>query len=207
MVFLVPGWRAQKWSQYPAILSTKFVLEDLFAQFRYVRALDRQTHVPKHRDHHGPALRGNQDIRSTESVSYRKRAYKDRLRECGATDEECDFIIGDGKKGTRIELNAMDSAQFVEWLERKFAEHGVAKVVPDKATLDAAYKRAILVKLANNAIGSVQAAWTKNGDDVSVPDDLERQVRDLVEGTSLSWDAAIMNLPMSQDPKPAQRKS
>ncbi|MBA2528203.1 MAG: hypothetical protein H0V18_20830 [Pyrinomonadaceae bacterium] len=142
---------------------------------------------------------------ASESVSYRKRAYKDRLRECGATVEECDFIIGDRKKGTRIELNAMDSQQFIDWLELKFAEHGVTKVVPNQATLEAAYKRAILVMLANDAIGSVQSAWNENGHGVSIPDDLEQQVRIQVEGTELSWDAAIMKL-LPLDPKPAQKK-
>jgi hypothetical protein len=79
------------------------------------------------------------------------------------------------------------------------------KVVPNQATLEAAYKRAILVMLANDAIGSVQSAWNENGHGVSIPDDLEQQVRIQVEGTELSWDAAIMKL-LPLDPKPAQKK-
>lgn len=127
----------------------------------------------------------------SETVNYNQRASKVRLRECGASEEECAFIIGDGRKGTRIELNAMDSQQFIDWLVRKFEEHGVKKIVPAKDVLEAVYRLAMLNQKANEAIARVQDEWGANGH-VDVPADLEEQVRDLLAETpKLSWDQAV----------------
>ena len=57
-----------------------------------------------------------------------------RLLNSGATAEECEFLVRQ-----RVELNAMTSEQFVEFIKRKLTEHGVEKVVPPKQTLDEAY--------------------------------------------------------------------
>ena len=69
-----------------------------------------------------------------------------RLRECGATEDECDFLVEQGRwrswTGARIELNAMDSGQFIRWLEARLKETGVTKVVPDPDVLIRAYRRA-----------------------------------------------------------------
>ena len=62
-----------------------------------------------------------------------------RLRECGATEDECDYLVG----GERIELNAMDSGQFIEWLEQCLDEAGVEKVIPEADVLETAYRRAV----------------------------------------------------------------
>jgi hypothetical protein len=127
----------------------------------------------------------------SETVSYSKRASKYRLRECGASEEECAFIIGDGFKGTRIELNAMDSQQFIDWLVRKFEEHGVKKIVPAKDVLESVYRLAKLNQKANEAIARVQDEWGANGH-VDIPADLEEQVRNLVaESPEISWDQAV----------------
>lgn len=128
---------------------------------------------------------------ASESVHYSKRVYKGRLKECGATEDECSFIIGDGKDGKRIELDAMDSQTFIGWLERKFAEHGVQKVIPDKATLEAAYKLAILRGQANTAIAQIQQAWNQNGHGHAAPEEIEELVKNTIEGTTFSWDDAI----------------
>jgi len=39
----------------------------------------------------------------------------------GATEEEIDFLLGDGERGERVELNAMPSDSFVEFLEGTLA--------------------------------------------------------------------------------------
>lgn len=41
----------------------------------------------------------------------------------------------------RVELNAMTTPQFIEWLERKMAEHGVGKVIPHDHTLEEQLKK------------------------------------------------------------------
>jgi hypothetical protein len=57
-------------------------------------------------------------------------------------------ISGGHKKrweGRRVELNAMGSQQFIDFLERKFQQHGVKKVVPDQKSLENAYIRAFRI--------------------------------------------------------------
>lgn len=106
---------------------------------------------------------------------------------CKATKEEIEFLAD----GQRVELNAMDSAQFIEWLERKLEEHGVKKLIPDKAVLESVYKLAILTVKANRAIAKVQDEWNENGH-VDIPDNLEDRVRDLlIEKPELPWDQAV----------------
>ena len=48
-------------------------------------------------------------------------------------------------EGRRVELNAMGSQQFIDFLERKFQQHGVKKVVPDQKSLENAYIRAFRI--------------------------------------------------------------
>ena len=124
----------------------------------------------------------------SEPVDYRNR--KDpriRLRQCGATADECDYLVA----GERIELNAMDSAQFIDWLEKCLTEAGVAKVVPNADVVTTAYRRA--VKRAR-----VQQAIDKILDEeealVEVPENLQDSIRDRITGTADSWDRAIWSL-------------
>ncbi|MGI8836581.1 MAG: hypothetical protein ACR2H4_08080, partial [Pyrinomonadaceae bacterium] len=118
--------------------------------------------------------------------NYQTRA---KLRRGGATSEEIEFLVG----GERVELNAMTSGQFIEWIETKLQEHGVEKVVPDEETLVATYKRASLVRHANEALATIQENWSGNGN-IEVPADLATQIRERIIGTHLSWDEAIKEI-------------
>lgn len=130
-----------------------------------------------------------------ESVDYRHFALNRTMINSGATPEEAEFFCGDGLEGQRIELNAMDSQQFIDWLEEKLQEHGVTKVVPISETLQAAYRRAVLVALANKALAEVQAKWNTNGNsEVAIPEDLSDQIQELITGTNRSWDDAILEV-------------
>jgi DNA topoisomerase VI subunit B len=125
------------------------------------------------------------------------------LLEYGATPEEADFLAGEkvthkrgGKehlewRAKRVELNAMTSERFVGWIERKLEENGVTKVVPDEATLAAAWQRADRVSRIKAAIAKIESAAIE----VPVPDDLKTQVRDLLRmEPSLSWDEALAHI-------------
>ncbi len=130
---------------------------------------------------------------ASENVTLKKDS-RHELRRSGATSEEMEFLLN----GERVELNAMDSQQFVDWLEQKFREHGVTKVVPDVATLEAAYKRAVLVGQANKALARVQKKWSKNGNSsIKVPGDLPERIRARIDGTNRSWDEAIKEIEAS----------
>ncbi len=133
---------------------------------------------------------------TSESVDLRNDPTHE-LKKCKATKEEIEFLAD----GQRVELNAMDSAQFIHWLEGKLEEHGVEKLVPDRATLESAYKLAILTRQANAAIARVQQEWDENGhDNIQVPSDLEEQIRSRISGTELSWDEAIKDIEAPETP-------
>jgi hypothetical protein len=121
------------------------------------------------------------------------------LRECGATEEECDFLIrrspSGGWTGERVELNAMTSDQFVAWLEGKLDEVGVAKVIPDRDTLAHAYRRAVRRQQVQEAIDEAVARVKAMADaEIVVPDDLTDRIREKLKGSAQSWDAVLWTL-------------
>jgi hypothetical protein len=130
-----------------------------------------------------------------ETVRYdSKKDPRKRLRECGATKDECDFLVqgrsGKGWQGKRAELNELTSPQFVQLLEQKFAEHGVAKVVPGKETLARAFRLACRKHRIQEAIDAATAAQDEGLPDV--PGTLEELVRGrLKKDPALSWDQAV----------------
>jgi hypothetical protein len=122
------------------------------------------------------------------------------LRDQGATQEERDFLVrqktGSGWVGERVELNAMTSRQFIEFLERKLVEAGVAKLVPDAAVLVKAYRRAAAIASIERAI---EALDEHQGDDVTIPPDLVEVVTARLAGTDLSWDEVVWRLASGDD--------
>jgi hypothetical protein len=107
-------------------------------------------------------------------------------------EEEADFLRGEyshdkgGWVGQRVELNAMTSQQFIDWLEKKLKQVGVKKVAPDKKTLAAAWQRAVAIGKARKAIEEE----VKNKP-VAVPTGLEKKLRGtLKRNPTLSWDEA-----------------
>ena len=78
-------------------------------------------------------------------------AAEGRLIRDGASPEEIDFLMT-----KRVELNAFTSDKLVEWIEGKLEEHGVAKVIPDEATLTEAYRR------------ELQSAWLRDRFDAAL---------------------------------------
>ena len=73
------------------------------------------------------------------------------LRRHGATDQEINFL-----RWERVELNAMTSGQFIDFIEAKFAEHGVEKVLPDAAVIGAHARRLIEQRLAHYALAEIR---------------------------------------------------
>jgi len=115
-----------------------------------------------------------------------------------ATEAELNFLV-EGKPvsyrkgwvGQRVELNAMTSAQFVAWLERKLKEHGVTKVIPDKATLIDAWRHAQLIAQVKQAVQELKAEAAANP--LKPPANLNRRVRDeLCKNPEKSWDEVLV---------------
>ena len=123
-----------------------------------------------------------------------KSAIRDRLVVNGATEREIEFLLtGPGNTGQRVELNAMTSRQFVEYVEAKLIEQGVGKVVPDAGTLDNVYRLFVRSARAKRVVKQALAAMTTEA--ITPPADLEEQARAyLAEHPATSWDDAVAML-------------
>lgn len=117
--------------------------------------------------------------------------------ECDATDEEAAFLVSGGYpgrwRGHRVEINAMTSDQLIAWLEAKFDEHGVQKVIPESDTLNNAYRRAVFLKRMQVEIAELEAEM--QDDDTAVPVHLPARVKALLKkNPAMSWDEAVWEL-------------
>jgi hypothetical protein len=139
----------------------------------------------------------------SESVIYSSSTINpcESLRSCGATDEECDFLV-QGRSaltrqwhGKRIELNAMTSQQFLDWLEHSLREAGVTKVVPDAPTLAQAYRHQKRVAALQDIIAkAIQAYDAQEPDALVIPADLPQRVRERITDSARSWDEGLWQL-------------
>ncbi|MFH1743229.1 MAG: DUF2399 domain-containing protein [bacterium] len=118
------------------------------------------------------------------------------LKESGATEEECDFLVQRDRwgswKGERVELNSMTSEQFIQFIERKFEEHGVEKFVPETEVLEQTYKRACRLTAIEKAMAEADREF--QDDKVDIPDELGNSVKRMIEGKSQSWDDTVWDL-------------
>ena len=113
-----------------------------------------------------------------------------KLAEWGATDDEIAAL-----NGSRVELNAFTSGDLIDWIECKLDEHGVKKIVPDRATLESAYRRATEIENVERAMDEAAKKIRDRAEEVDIPDDLEEQVRERLEkDPSCSWDAVVAEL-------------
>lgn len=134
---------------------------------------------------------------------------RENLRSQGATKEECNFLVrgrrGKSWWGERVELNAMSSPQFIEFVHSQLEAHGVEKLVPDEEVLAAAYwqvrRRDALMKEIERRLAESQLADSGDGDRqiLATPDDLSERVRDLLDGTKLNWISAVQQIAREDD--------
>ncbi|MBC1260980.1 DUF2399 domain-containing protein [Synechococcus sp. BSF8S] len=129
------------------------------------------------------------------------------LRKCGATEDEIDFLVEEGDtitggwKGLRVELNAMTAPQFIEFVHGQLDAHGVKKVVPDEATLAAAYQHVRRTDALKAAVEVLLEEQQADGDPalLTSPDQLGSKVLARITGTGLSWEDAIQELARDED--------
>jgi len=138
---------------------------------------------------------------------------KVHLRECGATEAECAFLVTERKRdirngkwhvswvGERIELNAMDSQQFLDWLEAKLQAAGVAKVVPDDDALAVAYRHLQRIAMLEQALEAARALPVA---ETPVPADLAAQIRGRITDTAAAWDDALWDIVRAQEATPPE---
>ena len=132
----------------------------------------------------------------SEAVEYSGDADpRSGLIERGATPAEAAYLVA-GKKderwtGRRVELNAMDARQFLDWLEAKLQAHGVKKFIPkDAEAIKTAWQRAWRINELNKAIAKAAASLPEAPEP---PADLAEQIRaKLAEHPAMRWDAALI---------------
>jgi hypothetical protein len=168
--------RRYRFTSTPKVIDLGLTLAD-------VQAMDLQAEPQPHRQEKDPKL---------------------DLARCGATPEEQAFLIPGERRwnpsthtwywpGQRVELNAMTSDQFVDWIERRLTEHGVQKVIPDPDTLAEAYQLAVRTTAMNAELVRLQGTMTQQP--VVVPDDLDVRIRAVLrESPELSWDAVVWKI-------------
>jgi hypothetical protein len=131
----------------------------------------------------------------SERVYYQgQKDPRESLRRCGATPEECAFLVqrrvGEGWEGERIELNAMDSVTFITWLEAKLVAAGVRKLVPEGEALTAAYQRMTLIAMLQRALDTALASLPAP-DTIPVPTGLAETISAAITNTADPWDEAL----------------
>jgi hypothetical protein len=141
-----------------------------------------------------------EDVRGleAETVEVKSRIKRRaKLRKHGATEEEIEFLvpIDADTKCRRVELNAMTSPQLVAFVERKLAEHGVAKVVPEDKVIEKHARRVLERALTEKAIREMALEIQREVANIELPPDLAAQINALVaERRVLSWDQAVSDI-------------
>ncbi len=135
-----------------------------------------------------------------------KIAMMNNLRENGARDDEIAFMFQDFdrlRSTRRVELNAMTSPQFIAFLERKFQENGIAKIVPDQDLLAEVYTGFERGRRLEEAVENLDEINMK---DFRPPRDLQRRVKKLLKQQPiLRWDAALTQI-INETPNGRRRK-
>jgi len=129
-----------------------------------------------------------------------RHALEENLRTNGASEAEISYMFRDFdrlRSTRRVELNAMTSPQFVDFVERKLLEHGIAKVVPDQELLAEVYvgiERGRRLKETIEQIGEIDMQ------DCRPPEDLEERVQQMLQkDPALRWDAAVAKIATKPD--------
>ena len=100
-----------------------------------------------------------------------------------------------------MELNAFTSDVFVEWLESKLEKQGVVKVIPDNATLESAYRRALSIQQYREAVDEATQEIQDRIAAVEIPENLRADLTQRMRShPSQPWDEALEEiLPSSED--------
>jgi hypothetical protein len=99
----------------------------------------------------------------------------ERLRRAGLTEEAIAFLAEE-----RVELNAMTSPEFVDFVERKLEEDKISKVIPSDETIKRAYRMFIDGKALREEFEKIRE--DRKVEEIEVPEDIVERVREVLEG-------------------------
>lgn len=115
---------------------------------------------------------------------------KETLRRHGATADEIEFLLGPEPR--RVELNAMTSPQFIEFIKTKLDEHGITKLIPSTEILEAHWRRLYAEHKARDAFEEIREKCEADAKTAVQPANLAEKVADaLRHHPTLPWDLAL----------------
>jgi hypothetical protein len=124
-------------------------------------------------------------------------ALEENLRTNGATESEIAFMFQDFdrlRSTRRVELNAMTSPQFIDFVERKLRDNGIAKIIPDQALLAKVYASLEKGRRLKEAANDIQKK-INTSDGSEAPADLEQRVTTILEKyPAMRWDDALTTI-------------
>jgi hypothetical protein len=130
-----------------------------------------------------------------ETVPVKSReARRNTLERHGATEDEIEFLAPEDEDEDcrRVELNAMTSRQLVDFVEDKFAEFGVKKVIPSDEVITEQARRLIEHKLTRDLLAEHAEKLARKAADAKLPRGLRLRLAKLRdERPELPWDAAL----------------
>ena len=89
----------------------------------------------------------------------------------------------------------MTSRQLVDFIEARFAEHGVKKVIPDDDVIEAHARRIIKQRLVKQAIARISKELIEQAATVDLREDLREHIDVLLEEyPELPWDEALARI-------------
>lgn len=141
------------------------------------------------------------DIEGLEVESAYDRAsewsIRHNLKLNGATDQEIDFLLNQ-----RVELNAFTSDALVAWIEAKFAEHGVKKIIPDNDLLEDAWRRGFEHAALEARIDDLMEEAKAEATEAKLPSSLRKVITKRFEKSpESSWDEIVFSLARSAQEK------
>jgi hypothetical protein len=124
----------------------------------------------------------------TVSGDWAKRAAT--LRRHGATDDEIAFL-----RNRRVELNAMTNRQVIDFVEAKFAEHGVTKLIPDQNVIEQHARRTIERRLLAQAVATVSGDIAEQAKTAELPANMQERIKEIFEKQpEVPWDEAVSEI-------------
>jgi DNA topoisomerase VI subunit B len=164
-----------------------------------------------------------EDVELTKRTKPNQKRGKDpreKLREMDVPEDGVRFLCSgyDGDKrcyvGKRVELNHLTNDRFIQWLEGKFKQHGVCKVVPPEEHLKKVYEEGFRRTHVKTKVerSVTQAQGQADKLEVEVPEDLVKTVGDAIKDTTTPWHEELSykveadyaeNPPPEESPPPA----
>jgi hypothetical protein len=118
------------------------------------------------------------------------QAVSKTLKRHGATPDEIAFLADQ-----RVELNAMTSDEFIAFIERGFAEHGIRKVIPSDNIIEEHARRLIEQRLAREALAKIRDQIVGEAAATALPMGIKVQLQSyLARHPSLAWDEALAQI-------------